>query len=195
MMLIALSVAALAGEVWEGDEESALANASLAIVGEVIDSQCLSSAIVDDFGTLEERFEATIEINEVISSKIGEITAPTITVVSPIRQYSDGLQPDCDTPYLIHPVGQSGTYYVQEIGSETEPSYRLYLGQAFVESDSSNPQAAPECPSLDVPAAEEELESGGAANEKLSCSTMTGSPAGGVLSLLAVLCGLIRRRR
>ena len=66
-----------------------------------------------------------------------------------------------------------------------------------MESDSSNPQADPECPSLDEPTAEEEeeLESTGAANDKLSCSTMTGSPAGAALSLLAVLCGLTLRRR
>ena len=196
MVLISLSMAALAGEFWEGDEESALEYASLAIVGEVIDSQCVSAAIVDDYGTLEERYEATIEISELLSSKIEDFTASTITIVSPIRQYSDEMQPDCDTNYLIHPIGQSGTYYVMETGSETDPSYRLYLGEAFVESDSSNPQADPECPSLDEPAEEEEeLESAGAANEKLSCSTMTGSPAGGALSLLAVLGGLALRRR
>ena len=190
-------MAALAGEIWEGDEESASEYASLAIAGEVIDSQCVSSAIVDDYGTIEERYEATIEIAQVLSSNIGEFTAPTITIVSPIRQYSDELQPECATNYLIHPVGQSGTYYVLQTGSEAEPSYRLYLGEAFVESDSSNPQADPECPSLDEPAAEEEeeLESTGAANDKLSCSTMTGSPAGAALSLLAVLCGLTLRRR
>ena len=122
-------------------EEELLEYSDVAVEGEIISSECLSSS-VDVEGNTTSKFEATISINSIVK---GDIQDAELTLVTDqfIRS-EDASDSFCDWTDVAHPVGEIGTYYL----IDSDGVYRLYT-QGFIVAEDSNPSNSPECPSLE----------------------------------------------
>lgn len=198
MLAILTISSALAGDFWEGDEADALEHSSLAIIGEVTEASCLSSAFIDEEGSYEEIYQTTVVVDQILESKLEGFNETSVTVISRVKHWAPENEPDCENNFLIHPVGEKGTYYLNQMNSDGDLAFTLYLGQAFIESEDSDPQLDPECPSLDPEEQDPTQDSEEAEtiedNEKLGCSSSTSSPTYN-LSWMMMLLGISIARR
>ena len=124
-------------------EEELLEYSDLAIEGDVISSECLSSS-VDENGITTTQFESTISILSTIKGDVseGEVTLFTSQIVAP----DGGPESNCAWTDYAHPVGEKGTYFL----IEKNGGYELYT-QGFLPAADSNPSETPECVSLEDP--------------------------------------------
>ena len=163
-------------------EEELLEYSDIAIEGEVISSECLSSS-VDDNGTTTTQFEATLSI---ISTIKGENISSEVTLYTSQVVESDGApESNCAWTDFAHPVGEKGTYYLVEEGG----GYELYT-QGFIPAGDSNPSDAPECVSL-----EDQVTDTGDKNNDIaegSCNHQGTSPSSFIL--LTMLTLFFRRK-
>ena len=159
-------------------EEDISEQAQIAIVGEVVDAECLFSS-EDDRGVVENTYKATIDVLEVTK---GEFNEASFTLISVDVIYPLGGEPNCDYSEDPHPVGEVGRYYLYA----DEDEFKLYEGGFFPE-ESSNPQNPPICllaeDSTDT-GVEEKVESG--------CSSLDQKSS---LLFLIPLVGFLFRRR
>ena len=122
-------------------EEELLEYSDVAVEGEIISSECLSSSI-DAEGNTTSTFEAVISINSVVKGDIQE--AELTLVTNQFLRSEDASESFCDWTDVAHPVGEIGTYYLVD----SDGAYELYT-QGFIVAEDSNPSNSPECPSLE----------------------------------------------
>lgn len=131
-------------------EEELAELADLAIVGEVVTSQCDSIAETDQ--SIIRTYTAEIEIIEIL---VGDIEDGSILILSRNEELFDPPESCGGWSPGAHPVGESATYYLAE--TDTEGVYTEWRDGVFY-ADTSNPQEVPECPELESqPSAEDEL--------------------------------------
>ena len=140
-------------------EEELLEYSDVVVDGEIVSSECLSSAI-DAEGNTTSQFEAVISINTVVKGDIQE--AELILVTNQFLRSEDASESFCDWTDVAHPIGEVGTYYLVD----GDGIYELYT-QGFIVADDSNPSNPPECPYLGENTKEEddEMKEGGCNHE------------------------------
>lgn len=141
-------------------EEELLEYSDVAVEGEIISSECLSSS-VDAEGNTTSKFEAIISINSIVKGDIQD--AELTLVTNQFIRSEEASESFCDWTDVAHPVGEIGTYYLVD----SDGVYELYT-QGFIVAEDSNPSNSPECPSLEDNVEEtekNEMEEGGCNHE------------------------------
>ena len=141
-------------------EEELLEYSDVAVEGEIISSECLSSS-ADAEGNTTSKFEAIISINSIVKGDIQD--AELTLVTNQFIRSEEASESFCDWTDVAHPVGELGTYYLVD----SDGVYELYT-QGFIVAENSNPSNSPECPSLQEDAEEtekNEREEGGCNHE------------------------------
>ena len=159
--------------------------ADLAIVGEVVTSQCDSIAETDQ--AIVRTYTAEIEIIEVL---VGEVEDGSILILSRNEELFDPPESCGGWSPGAHPVGELATYYLE--GTDTEGVYTEFRDGVFY-ADTSNPQEVPECSELEPQPSEEDELNDDQKEQNGGCSILSLSTSMAVwLALPAVA---LRRRR
>ena len=151
MITLLVTIFYAAAETAPLTEEELAELADLAIVGEVVASECDSIAETEQ--AIVRTYTAEIEIAEVL---VGEAEGGSIVIQSRNEELFE--PPDSCGGWSPgpHPVGELATYYLA--ATDTDGIYTEYKDGVFY-ADTSDPQDTPECPELEnAPVEEDELE-------------------------------------
>ena len=145
MILFLFTIFNAVAETAPLSEEELAELADLAIVGEVVASQCES--IAETEYAIVRTYTAEIEIVEVL---VGEVAADEVSIVIQSRNEELLNPPDSCGGWSPgpHPVGELATYYLE--ATDADGVYTEYKDGVFY-ADTSNPQDDPECPGWRLP--------------------------------------------